>query len=114
MSEPLSIWPVVERAIFNTRLRRSAIDFEWPECHRAKCRREHSDPDWVFSIFAERVAESVSTALTLESLKETKDTKAHDAEQQRIGGVKMLDALIAAGGLDVARLAEMRRELEEA
>lgn len=66
MADIEDTWARVEKAIYATTVSRSAIDFEWPECHRKGCPGRHGDPDEAFRIFARQIADSVRRALTSE------------------------------------------------
>lgn len=62
-TDDLTLWPRIEAAIYATTVSRSAVEFAWPECNRAKCQHQHGDPDDAFRMMISRVAESVHTEL---------------------------------------------------
>ena len=65
MTDWQAIREVAVNAVYEATVSRSAIEFEWPECHRAKCQHQHGDPDEAFRIMVHRIAEQVQTQLLL-------------------------------------------------
>ncbi len=66
-------WEAVRRiareAVYSTTISRSAVEFEWPECHKAKCQGQHGSADDAFHIMASQIAENVETAFLMEEHK---------------------------------------------
>lgn len=57
----------IDAAIWATTVSRSAVDFEWPECHKRGCRGRHGDPDAAMRIVQHQIAEFVRSELLCET-----------------------------------------------
>lgn len=53
----------VEVAIANAAVRRSVVDFDWPECHKAKCSGRHGDVDSAFGTMKHAIMDAVRSEL---------------------------------------------------
>jgi hypothetical protein len=53
----------VEVAISAASVRRSAVEFDWPECHRKGCSGRHGDVDSAFGTMKSRIMQAVRSEL---------------------------------------------------
>jgi hypothetical protein len=53
----------IEAAIGDARVSRSAVEFEWPECHRKGCQGRHGSVDQAFGIMKHQVMQAVRLEL---------------------------------------------------
>lgn len=56
----------IDAAVSNAGVRRSAVEYEWPECHKPKCSGRHGDVDSAFSIMKSQVMKAVRDELAYE------------------------------------------------
>lgn len=53
----------IEAAIANASVRRSAVEFDWPECHAKRCAGRHGSVDSAFSTMKSQVMDAVRSEL---------------------------------------------------
>lgn len=56
----------IEAAVSAASVRRSAVDFDWPECHRKGCQHRHGNVDSAFGTMKSQVMQAVRSELTHE------------------------------------------------
>lgn len=56
----------VEAAISDAAVRRSAVEFDWPDCHRKNCQRRHGDVDSAFTTMKSQIMQAVRDELAFE------------------------------------------------
>lgn len=57
----------IEATIGAATVSRSAVEFEWPECHRKGCAGRHGSVDQAFGIMKHRIMEDLRTELMCEA-----------------------------------------------
>lgn len=65
----LDLWPRIEAAIYDTKVSRADAEWQWPRCHKRGCQCQN-DIDFVFSMFAKAIADSVHTELLCKATSE--------------------------------------------
>ena len=53
----------IEAAVAAAAVRRSAVEFDWPECHKPKCPHRHGNVDQAFGTMKHRVMDEVRSEL---------------------------------------------------
>jgi len=53
----------IEAAISAATVRRSAVEFDWPECHKSKCQGRHGSVDSAFGTMKSQVMSAVRSEL---------------------------------------------------
>ena len=53
----------IEAAIFDASVSRSAIEFDWPECHRKGCQHRHGSVDSAFGTMKGQVVRAIRSEL---------------------------------------------------
>lgn len=56
----------IEAAVANAAVRRSAVEFDWPECHKAKCSGRHGNVDSAFGTMKHAIIDTVRSELQFE------------------------------------------------
>lgn len=74
----------IEAAVSVASVRRSAVEFDWPECHRKGCAGRHGDVDVAFGTMKSAVMQAVRSELmhemtTRPDISEDDDTPAQTA-----------------------------------
>lgn len=74
----------IEAAISAATVSRSAVEFEWPECHRKGCQGRHGNVDQAFGIMKRKIMDEVRSELmhemtTRPDIHEDGDTQEQDA-----------------------------------
>lgn len=72
----------VEAAIMDAVARRSAIEFDWPECHRKNCPHRHGDVDYAFGAMKVQIIESVRNELRYETTTRPDVSDGMDSDEQ--------------------------------
>lgn len=57
----------IEAAVSSAGVQRSAVDFDWPECHRKNCQHRHGDVDSAMGTMKHAVMEAVRGELLYET-----------------------------------------------
>lgn len=57
----------IRAAALTATVSRSAVDFEWPECHAKKCQHRHGSADQALSIMAHAITEAIDNELRFET-----------------------------------------------
>lgn len=56
----------IEASVSNAAARRSAVEFDWPECHKPKCQHRHGNVDSAFTTMKSQIIEAVRSELQFE------------------------------------------------
>lgn len=57
----------IRAAALTATVSRSAVEFEWPECHAKKCARNHGSADQAFALMSHAITESIDNELHFET-----------------------------------------------
>lgn len=83
----------VEAAVFDANVSRSAVEFEWPECHRKGCQHRHGNVDSAFGIMKTQVVRAIRSELMHEVT--TRPDIAEDGDTQEQNAVYTLATLLS-------------------
>lgn len=57
----------ITAAVASAGVSREAVEFEWPECHKARCSGRHGDPDTAMGHMKHQIIEAVKLELEYEA-----------------------------------------------
>lgn len=83
----------IEAAVSDASVSRSAVDFEWPECHRKGCQHRHGNVDSAFGIMKIQVMRAIRSELLHEVT--TRPDIAEDGDTQEQNAVYTLATLLS-------------------
>jgi hypothetical protein len=72
----------IEAAISAANVSRSAVEFDWPECHKAKCQGRHGSVDSAFGTMKHRIMAAVRSELMHEMTTRPDIAFPEDSEEQ--------------------------------
>lgn len=72
----------IEAAISDASVSRSAVDFEWPECHRKGCQHRHGNVDSAFTTMKIQVMRAVRSELMHEVTTRPDISEPGDTQEQ--------------------------------
>ena len=82
----------IEAAISAAAVRRSAVEFDWPECHAKRCSHRHGDVDEAFGTMKTQIMQAVRSELMHEVT--TRPDIAEDGDTQEQSAVYLLAHLM--------------------
>lgn len=80
ISEPLR--RRIRAAALTATVSRSAVDFEWPECHATKCQRNHGSTDRAMGLMAHAITEAIDNELRFETTTHPDVTEDDDTPEE--------------------------------
>lgn len=72
----------IEAAVADARVSRSAVEFEWPECHAKRCSGRHGNVDAAFGIMKIQVMRAIRSELMAEATTRPDIAEPGDTEEQ--------------------------------
>ncbi|WP_371031251.1 hypothetical protein [Pseudoclavibacter sp. JSM 162008] len=81
---PIELRRRIIAAVYAAGASREAVEFEWPECHTARCSLGHPGPDAAFGIMKHQIAAYVENELRFESTTrpDLGDVEEHGSERE--------------------------------